>query len=1103
MRANKLPMMSVVVCTFNGEKVIARAIESLLAQTYSKVSFEIMVVDDGSTDNTAEIVQSYPVKYIRHEKNQGLAAARNTGLKRARGQIYVSFDDDCTVGPDWLEQLAKGYEHTDIAGVASILVSPREVRGLADHYMVATGSGNPPHVNTSARNHWTKRLVSYIVDHLHARPAIHDEVYRVGAISGATASFPMEVLQAVGGWDSTMSGIEDTDLCHRISVQFPKHSYYAVKTAEVIHDPKLSVKQLLNRQLARGTKNLAYYRKFDIFPPIFPFPLLWLGLTVLTTFLIPKQGYLAGLILPLMLYVWWPIRAVREKKPLYIFFPYLQMAEEISAMAGMATGIVMTAIKWLLRPVSITVITTAIWAVITLVAPPTLLGSIFTVLFLLLTPGLLLFKIIVPDSTHHQFWQTISYAVGLSVIGLMVTGLAINFFLPLIGFYQPLSKNPLVLGVSLLVFILVAILARRRPKLSFPSIRLRFTFYEVALIILGTLLPVLSTLGAISLNNGRDNKLTIAMLIGVAVYTLALIWPRNKIHQTNFAFGLYSIALSLLLATSLRGWYITGHDIMQEYQVFQLTTQHSLWNMKFYQDAYNACLSITILPTILAKLTSITDPYIYKTVYQAIFALVPVILFQSLVPYVSKRIAFLAAFVFISFPTFMVDMPMLARQEIAFLSFSLAFMAVLSNKFTTRQRGAIIVIMLIGTVLSHYSTGYVAIGAIVGAKVLEVIYQLWMKIKNKPVGIASPWTPLSWSIIGVMILVIYLWNTQITHTSTSITTTVSNAVNQLPRLLDGSSKTGESAYSLVGEKATDDELFTIFKKTSVNQRDLDSTNYYPEEIIDKYPISMATETIQPLTRIGQWIERKQISLFEFYDSSRQGYAALVQVLMVVGSIVLLVSRRLFRVPRQYPIMGLAFLGIIVLQVLLPSEVINYGLLRLIQQGLLFLALPIVLAAMSVPRLLRFSTDASIRMVAIGFIGLYIILSGLAPSITGGYKPALTTTNSGFYYDAYCTQANELAGFAWLKKHAPAGSIINADEFARRKMIAYAGMYARPNMTPDTISKDAYVFLSSANSTTNKIPVYASGTLLYQTVPVQFLEATKTLVYSNGDVKIYH
>src|ERR1700680_2775123 len=79
-----------------------------------------------------------------------------------------------------------------------------------------------------------------------------------------------------------------------------------------------------------------------------------------------------------------------------------------------------------------------------------------------------------------------------------------------------------------------------------------------------------------------------------------------------YSYALFFIGLALLFTTSLRSWYATGHDIEREIYVFQLTNTHHIWSMAFYQDAYNACLSITILPTILTNLLVIQDIYVYK-----------------------------------------------------------------------------------------------------------------------------------------------------------------------------------------------------------------------------------------------------------------------------------------------------------------------------------------------------------------------------------------------------------------------------------------------------------------------------------------------------------
>ncbi|PIQ21561.1 MAG: glycosyl transferase family 2, partial [Cytophagales bacterium CG18_big_fil_WC_8_21_14_2_50_42_9] len=97
---NDLPVkedtvVTIVIACFNHGHFLQEAIDSVLQQTYPKL--EIIVVDDGSSDNTKEVAQQYPqVRYI-YQANQGLSAARNTGIKHSTGACLIFLDAD-----DWL-----------------------------------------------------------------------------------------------------------------------------------------------------------------------------------------------------------------------------------------------------------------------------------------------------------------------------------------------------------------------------------------------------------------------------------------------------------------------------------------------------------------------------------------------------------------------------------------------------------------------------------------------------------------------------------------------------------------------------------------------------------------------------------------------------------------------------------------------------------------------------------------------------------------------------------------------------------------------------------------------------------------------------------------
>jgi glycosyltransferase involved in cell wall biosynthesis len=105
--------ISVIVCTHNRAAYLAKALQSLVSQTLDKDEFEVIVVDNASTDRTPHVFEETifggPARYI-YEARLGLSWARNAGLRAVRGRYVAYQDDDAVACPDWLERAQETLE---------------------------------------------------------------------------------------------------------------------------------------------------------------------------------------------------------------------------------------------------------------------------------------------------------------------------------------------------------------------------------------------------------------------------------------------------------------------------------------------------------------------------------------------------------------------------------------------------------------------------------------------------------------------------------------------------------------------------------------------------------------------------------------------------------------------------------------------------------------------------------------------------------------------------------------------------------------------------------------------------------------------------------
>jgi GT2 family glycosyltransferase len=191
----RVPRVSVVVASYNGMPTLRACLESLEQQSYP--DYEVILVDDGSTDDTPKLVRARPdgtnpfphLRVIRHDQNAGLSVARNTGIESAQGEIIAFTDADCRADEDWLRFLVSALVEDGFAAMGGPNLLPPEDSPVAAAVMASPGG--PAHVM------------------LNDREAEH--------IPGCNMAFFRHALEAVGGFDPvfTRAG-DDVDLCWRL-----------------------------------------------------------------------------------------------------------------------------------------------------------------------------------------------------------------------------------------------------------------------------------------------------------------------------------------------------------------------------------------------------------------------------------------------------------------------------------------------------------------------------------------------------------------------------------------------------------------------------------------------------------------------------------------------------------------------------------------------------------------------------------------------------------------------------------------------------------------------------------------------------------------------
>lgn len=315
--------ISVIIPAYNVERVISKTIENVLSQNFPEKNFEVIVVNDGSTDDTKKVVSGFKEVRLVNIKHGGAGKARNAGAKKARGSIFAFTDAGCVPDKHWLEYLVGHFDDPEVSGVG--------------------GS-----YKTLNKESWVARFVGYEIEQRHQK--MKGNIDFVGTYSCA---YRKSAFKNLGGFSESYRNVadaEDADFSFRMKK----------KGFKIIYEPKASVsgdhpdsllKYLLKKKKRAYWKVLLYkkhpektlensYTPKTLFPQIILTILFifsgMLSLLSLNFVYLSLISLITSLLLNIDFYkfVW------KKEKRIAFISPFIFFLRNIFSLVGISQGIV-------------------------------------------------------------------------------------------------------------------------------------------------------------------------------------------------------------------------------------------------------------------------------------------------------------------------------------------------------------------------------------------------------------------------------------------------------------------------------------------------------------------------------------------------------------------------------------------------------------------------------------------------------------------------------------------------------------------------------------------------------------------------------------------
>lgn len=717
-----------------------------------------------------------------------------------------------------------------------------------------------------------------------------------------------------------------------------------------------------------------------------------------------------------------------------------------------------------------------LWAVQVLLVP-----------LLLVVPGALLLQALrIPGHAVSSFPV---YVPCASLIVLIGSGLAVDAVGLWIGVAAPLRVGPLLVGLELTCLALLVASVNAPSNLAIPwhslsrPVRLAWPL----------ILPLLAVAGALQLNSGHGNGVAVVATAACIVVLITAMVVASRLDKSLLAVILYAAGLAMMWSVSLRGALVPGFDIASEYYDLHQTVLTGTWHAAHPGDAYGAMLSVTVLPAELHFLSGVPDLLVFKVVYPAIAALLPVAVFSFARRILSRRWAFAAA-TFLLVQAFH-ELPAVARQEIAMVLFAALLAATLDARIHRRSQWALVALLGLAMAVSHYSTTYVAITLIGLTLPLQWVLSWFREVPRATGAVAVAFIA---ALAGA-----FIWYGPLVTDFNSglgplIRTVETQGLNVLPNRAHGESLL--SAY-LQGNTAPPI-----------------SAGQYAQLVHTSYALHKPYITPLPDAGLRRYALRNAAPpapsvSWRAGDSPLSAVYLVLQelanVLGTIGALLMVLRRKSSVIIWQVGLLALA--AVLMLAVLKLSATLAdfYNWERALLQVLVILAITLCWPLQLIDGLRKRHHDSILTAVAASFTVILICASGLADAALGGGTLGggidVNLANSGEAFDRFYVTGPELASAGWLGKAARPGQLVYADRYAQLRLFAATGSTLNliGDVTPKTLNQHGWVYADRTNVLDHSAEVLFNNTAVTYMFPDGFLNANYDLVYTNGSSEVFH